>query len=299
MLALAALLALCACDEGPTRSPPPEKQPAPAAVAFAPPAGFVKLRLGLTPFSSEETMRRTHEKLAAYLSRQLSVPVEIAVGASYDDTVGRLANGEFDLVELSPFAYVEASKRVKLRCLVQTIADGSATASGYIFVRDDSPRHTLADLKGARFGFVDKRSTSGFLYPMKLLKEKGLDPEKDFASVEFFGNHEAVLLAVLEGRIDAGATYQGSFAQARRNRGIDPLSFRVIGKTSRTPRDMYCVTLGVPVEVGDAITNALLPLTGRDRGGREILGPLNVNGFQKADDAAYDEVRQAAAAVGQ
>ncbi len=300
MRRLVALLAVAAglgCEELPDRSPPQPRKAAPPALVFSPPAGFARLRMGLTPYSSEATLRATHAKLVDYLGRSLSVPVEIVVGSSYSDTVERLGRGEFDLVELSPFAYVQATKQVQLKCLVQTIADGSATASGYIFVRDDSPRRTLQDLKGARFGFVDERSTSGFLYPMKLLREAGIDPKKDLASMDFLGNHEAVLLAVLEGRVDAGATYQGSFAVLRRVRGVDPLSFRVIGKTPRTPRDIYCVRPEVPQEIAEAITRALLPLTGRDRAGREILGPLNVNGFTPADDRAYAEVREVARQV--
>jgi len=39
----------------------------------------------------------------------------------------------------------------------------------------------------------------------------------------------------------------------------------------------------------------MMALTGRDRAGREILGPLNLNGFVPANDKAYDEVRAVAA----
>jgi phosphonate transport system substrate-binding protein len=243
-------------------------------------------------------MSEAHQKMSEYLSRTLGVPVDVVVGASYGDAIDRVVNGEFDLVELSPLAYANASKRVTLKCLVQSIADGSATASGYIFVRDDSSRKTLEDLRGGTLGFVDPNSTSGYLYARKLLQDRGLDLEKDFARVEFLGNHEAVLLAVKEGRVDAGATYQGAFAALRRSKSIDPLTFRVVAKTLRTPRDIFCVRPEVPDEVADAIKEAMLVLTARDRAGREILGPLSINGFRPADDSAYDEVRRVAAELG-
>jgi phosphonate transport system substrate-binding protein len=272
------------------QSPPARRVVTPIPV-FSPPSNFTKLRFGLVPFLSAETLMASHKRLADHLSKSLSVPVELAVGDSYGDSIDRLQRGEFDLVELSPLAYAEASGRMKLRCLVQTIADGSATASGYIFVRDDSPRRTLEDLKGASFGFVDPMSTSGSLLAKKLLKDKGFDLSRDLGKTEYLGNHEAVLLAVMEGRVDAGATYQGSFAALRRSKGIDPLTFRVIAKTPRTPRDILCVRPDLPGEIADAITAALMPLSGRDRAGREILGPLNLNGFKPANDAAYDLVR--------
>jgi phosphonate transport system substrate-binding protein len=265
---------------------------------FSPPSGFTKLRVGLVPFLSKETIAAVHQKLADHLSKQLSVPVEIVVADSYGDAIDRMERGEFDLVELSPLVYVEASQRLKLKCLVQTIADGSATASGYIFVRDDSPRRSIEELKGGSFAFVDPMSTSGSLLPKKVLRDRGLDWTKDFSRTEYLGNHEAVLLAVLEGRADAGATYQGSFNSLRRNKGIDPLSFRVIAKTPRTPRDIFCVRPEMSTEISDAITASMLSLTGRDRLGREILGPLNLNGFRPADDRNYDELRAIAAEIG-
>jgi phosphonate transport system substrate-binding protein len=267
----------------------------PALPVFSPPAGFTRLRVGLVPFLSKETIAAAHQRLADHLARTLSVPVDLVVADSYADAIDRLERGEFDLVELSPMVYVEASKRLQLKCLVQTIADGSVTASGYIFVRDDSPRRTIEDLRGASFAFVDPMSTSGSVLPKKVLRDRGLDWKKDFARTEYLGNHEAVLLAVLEGRVDAGATYQGSFGALRRTRGVDPLTFRVIAKTPRTPRDVFCVRPGLSSEITDALTASLVSITGRDRLGREILSPLNLNGFHPADDRAYDALREIAA----
>jgi len=298
-MGLLVAVTLLSCAEPLMVQPPPARRIVPRVMVFSPPAGFTRLRFGLVPFLSAETMRASHKRMADHLAKSLSVPVELIVGDSYGDAIDRLERGEFDLVELSPLAYAEASSRVKLRCLLQTIADGSATASGYIFVRDDSPRRTIEDLKGASFGFVDPMSTSGSLMARKLLKDKGFDLERDLGKSEYLGNHEAVLLAVLEGRVDAGATYQGSFGALRRSKGVDPLTFRVIAKTPRTPRDIFCVRADLPTEISEAIYASLMPLSGRSRAGREILGPLNWNGFQPAIDRSYDLVRSVAAELKQ
>jgi phosphate/phosphite/phosphonate ABC transporter binding protein len=286
------------CAPSEDRSAPVTPRSRPSMPVFAAPVGFERVRFGLVPFLSSGTISAAHGQLAAYLSRALTVPVDVVVGDSYTDAIDRLARGEFELVELSPYAYALATQRVKLKCLVQSIADGSVTTSGYIFVREDSPRRTVADLKGATFAFVDPVSTSGYLFARKILKDNGIDYRKDLARTEFAGNHEAVLLAVMEGRVDAGATYQGAFAALKRSKGVDPLTFRIIAKSSRTPRDILCARADVPDAVVEAMTRALLALDGRSRAGREILGPLNLNGFQPADDSAYDEVRRVAAELG-
>lgn len=296
---LGLVVVLAACVPFEQRSPPSPPRVHPTLPAFHPPAGFERVRFGLVPFLSSHTISAAHAHLADYLSGALSVPVEVVVGDSYGDAIDRLVRGEFDLVELSPYTYAVATARVKLKCLVQSIADGSVTTSGYIFVREDSPRRTIGDLKGATFAFVDPMSTSGFLLARKLLSDNGIDYKTDLSRVEFAGNHEAVLLAVMEGRVDAGATYQGAFAALKRSRGVDPLTFRVIAKSARTPRDILCARADLPDEVTEGMTRALLAIDGRERAGREILGPLNLNGFQRADDSAYDEVRKIAAEFGQ
>lgn len=287
------------CEDPPEESVEAAPRPQSLLPIFSPPSGFTRLRLGLVPFLSKETMLAAHQRLADHLSKTLSVPVELHAADSYADAIERMASGEFDVVELSPLVYAQATTRLKLKALVQTIADGSTTASGYIFVRDDSPRRTIEDLRGASFGFVDPMSTSGSLLAKKVLKDRGLDWKTDLSRSEYLGNHEAVLMAVLEGRVDAGATYQGSFAALRRAKGVDPLSFRVIAKTIRTPRDIFCVRPELSTEISDAVASSLLALNGRDRAGREILGPLSLNGFRPADDHSYDEVRAIARELGE
>jgi len=43
--------------------------------------------------------------------------------------------------------------------------------------------HSLKDLNGKRFAFVDYQSASGYLYPMALLEKNGLNPEKNFSRI--------------------------------------------------------------------------------------------------------------------
>jgi phosphate/phosphite/phosphonate ABC transporter binding protein len=296
-LSLAALV-LGSCVQQPIAPAPVKPRHAPVRQSlFSAPPGFTRLRLLVPPVLARESLERSYAKLDEYLARQLGVPVELVIGESYDDVVAKAAAGDFDVVMLSPYTYARAHEQRPIPCLVQMIGDGSATAAGYIVVRQDSPIRTVADLPGARFGFVDRSSTSGYIYAVKALLDQGIDPKKHLGPIEFLGNHESVLVAVLEGRVDAGATYQGSLAALKRSRDVDPLSFRIIAKTERTPRDILCARADLPEVVRSEIQRLLMVLTVRDPVGRELLSPMSVNGFQPADDAAYDGVRKVAAEV--
>lgn len=292
-----ALLVLGACVQPIAPAPVKPRQAPIRQSLFAAPAGFTRLRMLVPPVLARESIEKSYAKLDDYLSRQLGVPVELVIGDSYEDVVAKTAAGEFDVVMLSPYTYALAHEQKPIPCLVQMIGDGSATAAGYIVVRQDSPIRSVADLPGARFGFVDRASTSGYIYAVKAMLDQGIDPKKHLGPMEYLGNHEAVLLAVLEGRIDAGATYQGSLAALKRSKDIDPLSFRIIAKTERTPRDILCARADLPEVVRTEIQRLLMVLTVRDPVGRELLSPMSVNGFQPPDDAAYDGVRKVAAEV--
>lgn len=290
----AALLTATACFQQPTDHVPPPQPIVEHDFKFTPPPGITKLRIGLVPYLSPDRMRASRTSLAAYLAGNLGIPVELVVGADYDDVGALLRKGEVDLAELSPFAFVRARRHMKLEPLVSAISSGSSTSGGYIVVRDDSPRRTLADLRGARMGFVDPASTSGYLYPLKVFKDQGIDPNTYFSSIEFLGSHDGVLLAVLDGGVDVGATWQGSLGALRFSRNVDPLSFRVIAKMPRTPQDVWCARGDLPIEVSHAVKELLLRLSMRNRADRDILNSMRVNGYVEADLAAYQQVERIA-----
>jgi phosphate/phosphite/phosphonate ABC transporter binding protein len=285
------VLAFCACSN-PTYEYLPSVKARAVREAFVPPAGLSKLKLGLVPYVSEATMRATHGKLAAHLGRELGVEVETVVGQDYDAVGELLARGELNFAELSPYVYVRAKQRAKLSPLVMAISDGSDTAAGYIVVRRDSGIQRIDELKGKAFGYVDRASATGYLLPRKFLREHGFDLDKDFSSTELLGNHEAVLAAVAEGRVAAGGTYQGALAQARR-KGLEPLTFRIIAKTARSPRDLYVARADLPAHVQEAIKRLLLEVTTLTPEGREMLSPMDINGYVPADDRAYADVERA------
>ena len=62
-------------------------------------------------------------------------------------------------------------------------------------------RSTSADLKGKKFMAVKKSSFGGWQMAYKEFVDAGLDPFKDFASMEFSGKHDKVVVAVKNGQM--------------------------------------------------------------------------------------------------
>src|SRR5258707_84217 len=72
-------------------------------------------------------------------------------------------------------------------------------------VRAGSPLTSIETLKRHTYGFVDPGSPLGFMVPSAAFKAAGLTAEKDFKQVMYSGGHDATIVAVGEGKVEAGS----------------------------------------------------------------------------------------------
>jgi len=254
-------------------------------------AGVETLRWGITPYMAPDELKESYDPIAAFVGDRLGIDVELVMGNDYEGLEDLLVRGEVDVAIISPYSYVRAKKReAGLSVFASHIARGSPTYGAYIIVGEDSNIERLEELKGQPFGFVDRRSTSGWLFPAARMLEEGIHPERDLEEV-FLHAHDKVYDAVAEGRVAGGATYNGALRQGR-DRRRDGRSVRVIAKASRIPHEAYVLREGLSPEVADALGAALAEISTGTRKGRELLAPmLRINGFIRVDDSHYDGVR--------
>jgi phosphate/phosphite/phosphonate ABC transporter binding protein len=253
-----------------------------------------ELVFGLTPFLPREAMEREFGPLAHHLSERVGLPVRLRVADDYAHISELIGAFEVHVAQLGPLAYVEAKREHPGLVLLATqIAQGTPTYAAYLVARSGDALASIDDLRGKRFAFVDRRSASGYLYPLAFLRRRGIDPETFFASSVFAGNHDRVVEMVLAGEVDAGATYSGAVAMARSRRGGDRLE--ILEKAGRVPYDAYCASARLDVKLASQVQAALLALSTRTAEGRRVLaGSTSINGFAPAFDADYDGVRQVA-----
>jgi len=130
----------------------------------------------------------------AEIRREVGVPVVTTIFPDYASCVAALARGDLDVAQLSPFAFVQAEAQIDdLLPLASSVAQGSMTYGSYLVSRRGSKITTWKDVKGKRVGFIDRLSTSGYLYPRIFLEEKGIDLDRDLASITFYGQHDRAL----------------------------------------------------------------------------------------------------------
>jgi len=258
-----------------------------------------ELRFGFTPVLSEPEMRAEFEPLMNYLSDSIGQKVRLYIAKDYGDLRTQMENGSVDIGSFSPFAYVDAAKGGKIRIIAQSIIEGSATYRGIIVTRKDSGLKSIADLKGKRFAFVDPKSASGYVYPRAMLIESGISPETFFSETIFAGSHDKVIAAVLEGRVDAGAIYDGALGVAERS-GVATSNLITLARSDPIPHDAIAVRIGIDNALTKTIQHALINLDKSDAGRRVIAGSKKkLTGHVIAKDSTFDVVRRTAQIAGQ
>ncbi len=104
---------------------------------------------------------------------------------------------------------------------------------GVIFTRDDHKDVTrLADLKGKTLMAVDAISLGGFQMAWRELSDENIDPYQDLAELSFGGIHDQVVLAVRDGKVDAGTVRTNILERMALEGSIDFQEFRIINDRS-------------------------------------------------------------------
>lgn len=260
------------------------------------------LRLGMVPFETGEELLKDMQPFIDVIEKGMQMEVRPTVAADYTGVVEAFKNKQLDVAFLSPASYVLAKQEADVRIIVKSERNGSAYYYGAIIVHADSPIKTVKDLKGKKFSFGDPISTSGHIFARKMMLEAGINPETDLEKFIYSVSHDATILAVLNGKVDAGATY------ADDNKGIsnawkrfldpkDQEKIRVLAYTEPIPSDTICVSQEFSPELTERFRKTILDFSNSPEGKALIKKLYKFDGYLPATDADYQAVRDGFAAA--
>src|SRR4051794_36431740 len=259
------------------------------------------LTIALAPTIGDDTAARAHnmDDLAAYLERALGRRVRVVVEPSYAATVEALRAGRVDVAMVGELASLRGQEGGGVEPLVVPIAeDGQApTYQSVVVTRIDSGIHDLAALRGTTIGLVDEQSTSGYLVPRAMLREAGIDPDRDL-TVRLYGRHRAVIEAVLAGEVVAGATHSSRIRPPTLEQGAEYARLRVVASSRPIPRGPLVVRADLPADTRQALVEALLSIHEADPAAAEILNVRHGQRFTHAARRQMPTLKSIAALAG-
>jgi phosphonate transport system substrate-binding protein len=170
------------------------------------------IRIGLLGGENEADRLADNQCLIDKLPAALGVKeVQLFPAADYDGVIQGLLGGTLDVAGLGASAYAAVylqDPEAVEPFLTNVQTDGGTGYYAIMLARKDSGMTTLADMKGKKLGYADPDSTSGYLVPVvSLPNDVGMPIEEFFGETGFGGGHENLVLAVLDGKFDAGTTW--------------------------------------------------------------------------------------------
>jgi phosphonate transport system substrate-binding protein len=252
------------------------------------------LTVALTPSQSPTALQQTGEEFGAALSRLLKMPVKVYVASDYAAVIEALRSRTADLAFLHTVGYVLANQEAKATLLAKDVWHGKTSYTSRIYVRKESGIKSLEELRGKTIAFVDPTSSSGYVYPMVMLIEKGLvknrDPKTFFKDALFAGSHDAALLALLSQKVDAAASFDLAREQYLKDKPrIEALTW--VAETPPIPEAGIAARQGLDPALAKRVFDALLALNAPEY--KPLLKKLySIDGFtDPGPDSDFDVVR--------
>jgi len=173
------------------------------------------------------------QPLAEYLNQQIPAYTFEIVPLGFNDLNNAVAYASVDFVLTNTFQYVTfeyryGTSRIATLQNHSDITAGQQRFGGVIFTRkDNTDIHSLEDIQNKRFAAVDPESFGGWIMGKKELLDHGVH-EDDFSQLLFLQSHDAVVHAVLEGRVDAGTVRTDTLERMAREGKIRLNQIRII-----------------------------------------------------------------------
>jgi len=250
------------------------------------------LRMIFVPSGDAQVILEGGSEIARLLQESTGLHFKTAVATSYAAAVEAMGAGKVDIGWLATFSYVLAKEKYGVDLLLIVSRFGSPFYRGQIVVNAKSRIRSLEDLQGKTFAFVDPVSTSGHIFPKTLIASRGYDPRTFFSKSVFAGSHNAVILSVMKGEVDAGATYDDARSAIAKNFPEVFDKVKVIAYTREIPNDTVCVRKGLDAAIKQKIRKGLIELSKSPQGSRVLKKVYGISGLMNLD-AFFDPVRQA------
>ena len=243
------------------------------------------LRVALLPDENASTLIKNNEALKTYLEKSTGKDIELIVTTDYSSMIEAMRRGRIELAYFGPLSYVLAKGKADIEAFAVQVSKGQPTYEGVIIVNASAGIEKLADIKGKTFAYGDQASTSSHLIPKAILQKEHLQAGRDY-SEQFLGTHDAVAIAVQNGRAQAGGLSRPIFNSLVTRGIISAEKVKVLQVSAPYPNYPWTMQANLSPELKTKIRAAFIDI--KDPA---ILKPLKAEGFAAATDADYDVIR--------
>jgi phosphonate transport system substrate-binding protein len=190
-----------------TEAPPPTE--APTEVMTEEPAVEIgtedsPIKVLFVPSVDAQVITSGGEVMAQALQEATGLFFEVSVPTSYAATIEEMCASPADTMGFIPaLGYVFASQLCGVDVAFKAIRFGFPVYWTQFVVARDSDITSLEDLAGLKWGYPDAGSTSGYMVPLVMLQEAGIEPGETVET----GGHPQSVTAVYNGDVDFATNF--------------------------------------------------------------------------------------------
>ncbi len=205
-------------------------------------ANAAEIKLGvMSARGALKTMKRWNE-LGKYISTELGTPVTI-MPLKPNETIQAVSEGSVTYMLSNPVLAVALKYKLGAEPILTMNKKSGSQFAGVIIAKKGNGITKAADLKGKKvMGFKFKRSAAAYVFQVKLLKDKGIDPHKDFAVFKEAKKQDDIVLAVRAGIFDAGFIKSG-LLETMAKEGVSIDDFTIISKKNDSLSNVHSTSL--------------------------------------------------------
>jgi len=237
-------------------------------------------RVSQDPVKTLPRLQALAEYLAGHLAHLGVTDSGAFVARSNAEMVAMLQSGQVDAVSetvMSAFMYAD---HAGAELLMREWKRGVSSYRTMLFARNDSNIDTIDDLRGRVIAFEDRGSTSGFLIPMAMFRQHGLEavelpapgiaPPPGKVGFVFVGTEINIAAWVTRGMVDAGALNDGDWQDVERTPNGLRVQLEVFHQSSAIPRSVLIVRGDMEAELRDSLQRTLAGME-NDAAAEEVL----------------------------
>jgi phosphonate transport system substrate-binding protein len=184
----------------PTATPAPTEPPKEPAVGTK----EHPIKVLFVPSTDANVIVSGGKIMADALEKATGYKYEVSVPTSYAATIEEMCASPTDTIGFIPgLGYVLANQLCGVDAAFKAVRYGSSVYWAEIIVKRDSNFKTIKDLDGKKWGYGDVGSTSGYLVPLAMFKEAGINPGDKVAT----GGHPQSVKAVYNGEVDFATVF--------------------------------------------------------------------------------------------
>ena len=259
------------------------------------------LTVGFIPSQNAQILNAKVKPLQQLLSDELEVPVKVHIATNYNTMREGVKSKKIDIAFISPVSYTLAHDAHAADVLLKSkgyLVDNKGNQTHHlvdyyrsqIVVRKDSNINHLKDLKDKKIALQDVESTSGYIYPLATLMEKGI--KKSDIQIQQVKGHDQGLIALLNHDVEAVATYQDARADLKKDDPDIYQETKVIYRTKKIPNDTISVRNDMSNKWKNKISQAFINISHTKKGKQIISDIYGHQGYEKAKDSDFDTVRK-------